>query len=223
MMFLRTVRCLLLLGLIAVSAHAGDSTPEPQELETFLKHFLREQPRFRATGLFTLKKAGKPAVVCEARIHFDKDVGAVFAYNTDARELEPWDFYYWKRHLALFVYDRERQTVLKSELQGAPLRPVFNFVWDVIEEGEKGRGLKSLIFSGLMRTRFEETSEAITVSFRKNLIPLPVRDLIFTFDPAYRLQSIKLTESDGSTHSFQVLQFQKTTEKLRKPKIRKKP
>jgi len=202
---------------------AGDSTPDPQTMQTFVKTLLREQPRFRANGIFTLKKAGKPAVVCGARVRFDKDVGAVFSYNTTGEDLEPWDFYYWKRTLALFVYDRERKTVVKSELLGTPLRPVFNFVWDVLEETGDEPGFKSLLFSGLMRMTLEETADSLEVTFRKQLIPLPIKELVFTFDTQHRLQAIHLTEADGSAHSFKVLQYQTTTEKLRKPKLQKKP
>lgn len=212
----------LLATVFFAGAHAGDSPPDTNNTETFLKTFLTEQPRFQASGIFTSRKAGKPPVTCGARVRFDKDVGAVFSYNTSGEEdLEPYDFYYWKRTLALFVYDRERNTIVKSELLGAPLRPLFNFVWDVVEEGEKGRGIKSLIFSGLMRMTVEENAGSISVVFTKNLVPLPIRELSFTFDTGYRLRAFKLTESDGSTHAFQVLQHSKLIEKLRRPKIQK--
>ena len=202
---------------------AGETIPpEPQNLETFLKAMLHKQPRFQATGIFTSKVPGKPAVSCGARVRFDKDLGAVFSYNTSGNDRNPYDFYFWKRSLALIVYDRGRTNVVKSELLGAPESLLFNFVWDVVEEGENGRGLMSLIFSGLMRMTLEQNDQAIQVTFRKYPVPLPVKELSFTFDPDYRLQAFKLTESDGGTHSFQVRNFQKNPEKLKKPKIQKK-
>ncbi len=222
----RRITLLSLLGiLLAFSAIPAGETlpPEPQNLETFLKALLRTQPRFQASGIFTSKVPGKPAVSCGARVRFDKDVGAVFSYNTTGEDLEPYDFYYWKRSLALIVFDRDRRNIVKSEFLGAPERPLFNFVWDVVEEGETGRGLMSLIFSGLMRMNLKQDEDSIQVTFRKYLVPLPIKELSFTFDVEYRLQAFKLTESGGDTHSFQVQNFQKLTEKLKKPKIQKKP
>ncbi len=220
--------CAIILPLLgvflsAVTCPAGETVPEPRSMETVIKTFLREQPRFRATGTFTSKVPGKPAVVTGARIRFDKDVGAVFAYNTSGEDLEPYDFYYWKRSLALFVYDRERDTILKSELQGAPLRTVFNFVWDVLEEGENGAGLKTLVFSGLMRMTLEKSAEIIKITFRRRMMPLPVREITFVLNRDSQLAEMKLTESNGSIHTFAVEQFQKTAEKLKKPRIQKKP
>jgi len=69
----------------------------------------------------------------------------------------------------------------------------------------------------------EQDEDSIQVTFRKYLVPLPIKELSFTFDVEYRLQAFKLTESGGDTHSFQVQNFQKLTEKLKKPKIQKKP
>jgi len=203
--------------------YSGETAPAPRDMETIIKAFLREQPRFRAAGIFTSKVPGKPPVVCGARIRFDKEVGAVFSYNTTGEELEPYDFYFWNRTLALFVYDRGRENILKSEIQGAPLRTVFNFVWDILDEAEEGAGLKTLVFSGLMQMTLDESGETIKIVFRKRMLPLPVKEITFVLNKDYELAEMNLTESNGSTHSFVVQQFQKTTEKLKKPKIQKKP
>lgn len=203
--------------------HGGETAPAPRDMETIIKAFLQEQPRFRAAGIFTSKVPGKPPVTCGARIRFDKDVGTVFSYNTTGEQLEPYDFYFWNRTLALFVYDRARKDILKSEMQGAPLRPVFNFVWDILGEAEEGAGLKTLVFSGLMQMTLDESGDSIRIVLRKRLMPLPVKDITFVLNKDYQLAEMNLTESNGSTHSFVVQQFQKTTEKLKKPKIRKKP
>ncbi len=219
----RAILFLLLVYLAVGVSLGGETAPAPRDRETIIKAFLQEQPRFRAAGIFTSKVPGKPPVTCGARIHFDKDVGAVFSYNTTGEELEPYDFYFWNRTLALFVYNRERKDILKSEMQGAPLRTVFNFVWDILKEAEEGAGLKTLVFSGLMKMTLDESGDTIRIVFRKRLMPLPVKDITFVLNKDYQLAEMHLTESNGRAHSFAVQQFQKTTEKLKKPKIQKKP
>lgn len=216
--------CWIILFLSGIClGYGGETAPAPRDMETIIKAFLREQPRFRAAGIFTSKVPGKPPVICGARIRFDKDVGTVFSYNTTGEELEPYDFYFWNRTLALFVYDRGRENILKSEIQGAPLRTVFNFVWDILDEAEEGAGLKTLVFSGLMQMTLDESGETIKIVFRKRMFPLPVKEINFVLNKDYELAEMNLTESNGSSHSFVVQQFQKTTEKLKKPKIQKKP
>lgn len=212
---------LLLAGVGAVSGRADDKGPEASPHD-FIRVFLREQPRFRVKGIFTIKKPGEPPIECGARLRFDRDAGAVFAYNTTGDEPEPYDFYFWKNSLALFVYDRHRTTVVKSEFLGVPYRPAFSFIWDVLRESSKGAGVRSFLFSGLMRMEMTPVSGGTEFSFIKRFGPISVDKVSFTFDEDYRLRSMHLEEKGGATYSFKTTLFEKMTKKLPRPNLKKK-
>jgi hypothetical protein len=212
-----------LLALIAVlpSASADDKGPETTPLD-FVRAFLREQPRFRIRGTFTIRKPGQPPFECGARLRFDRDVGAAFAFNTTGADAEPYDFYFWHNSLVLFVYDRDREHVTKAELLGIPYRPAFCFVWDVLREASKGAGVRSLLFSGLMRMDMSATQGGTEITFRKRFGPISVEKITFTFDGHYRLRSMVLVESGGGTYSFKTVAFEKMTRKLPRPNVKRK-
>jgi hypothetical protein len=214
---------ILLLLVVAISwtGRADDKGPDATPND-FIRAFLREQPRFRVKGVFTIKKPGEPPVECGARLRFDRDVGAVFAYNTTGDEPEPYDFYFWKNSLALFVYDRHRTTVVKSELLGAPYRPAFCFVWDVLRESAKGPGVRSFLFSGLMRMDMKPIRGGTEFTFTKRFGPISVEKISFTFDEDYRLRSMHLEEKGGATYSFRTVTYEKMTKKLPRPNVKKK-
>lgn len=216
-----------LLIFVAVFAAAllslrADDKGEPAGVDDFIRAFLREQPRFRITGTITIKQPGKPPVECGARIRFDRHTGAVFAYNTTGDEPEPWDFYFWNKNLALFVYNQDRSTVVKSEWLGAPYRPAFNFIWDVLREAEKGAGFRTLLFSGLMQMDMHTHGSITEIFFVKRFGPISVEKIAFVFDENYRLRSMQLTESSGATYSFKALTYEKLNKKLPRPNIKKK-
>jgi hypothetical protein len=210
---------LLAAGLLPLRA---DDKGEEAGVDDFIRAFLREQPRFRVTGNFVIRQPGKPAVECGARMRFDRDTGAVFAYNTTGADPEPYDFYFWNKNLALFVYDRNRSTVVKSEWLGVPYRPAFNFVWDVLREAEKGAGLRTLLFSGLMQMQMQTRGGVTEIIFLKRFGPISVEKVSFAFDPDYRLRSMHLLDSSGATYSFKTQTYERITKKLPRPNIRKK-
>ncbi len=201
----------------------ADDKGEAAGADDFIREFLREQPRFRISGIITIKKPGKPPVECGARIRFDRNTGAVFAYNTTGDEPEPWDFYFWNKNLALFVYNRDRSTVVKSEWLGAPYRPAFNFIWDVLREAEKGAGFRTLLFSGLMQMDMHTHGGITEIFFVKRFGPISVEKISFTFDENYRLRAMQLTESTGATYSFKAITYEKLNKKLPRPNIKKQP
>ncbi len=203
------------------SLHADDKGEEAGA-DDFIRAFLREQPRFRIAGAITIKQPGKPPVECGARIRFDRDTGAVFAYNTTGGEPEPYDFYFWNKNLALFVYNRDRSAVVKSEWLGAPFRPAFGFIWDVLREAEKGAGFRTLLFSGLMRMEMHARGGITEIFFVKRFGPISVEKISFVFDKNYRLRSMLLTETGGATYSFKALTYEKLSKKLPRPNVRKK-
>lgn len=216
-------RFLLIAALFAAAlqpAHADDKGEEAG-VDDFLRAFLREQPRFRVAGTLTIRKPGKTPVECGARMRFDRTTGAVFAYNTTGDEPEPYDFYFWNKNLALFVYDRDRTKVVKSEWLGAPYRPAFNFVWDVLREAEKGAGLRTLLFSGLMRMDMRSQGGVTEIFFVKRFGPISVEKISFAFDENYRLRSMLLTENSGATYAFKTKKYEKLNKKLPRPNIRK--
>lgn len=217
-------RFLLFSALIAAALLPlrADDKGEEAGVDAFIREFLREQPRFRITGSITIRQPGKPPVECGARIRFDSDTGAVFAYNTTGDEPEPYDFYFWNKNLALFVYSQDRSTVVKSEWLGAPYRPAFNFIWDVVREAEKGAGFRTLLFSGLMQMDMQTHGGITEISFVKRFGPLSVEKISFVFDENYRLRSMQLTESSGATYFFKALTYEKLTKKLPRPNIKKK-
>lgn len=202
----------LLLSLWQVQAGEGEPKPEIRE---FLNAFLKEHPRFRASGVLVSQEPGKPPVTCGARATFDRTAGAVFAYNTNAEKeaKDPYDFYYWNRTLTLLVYDRGRSTLEKREEVGAPYRSLFNFVWDVLKEAESGPGVKSLIFSGLMHAEIESRRDRTQITFHRRFGALPVRYLLFEFDRKRRLKTMTIVEGDGSSHIFHV----RSTQRLKSP------
>ena len=193
---------------------AGEGEPGP-DVREFLSAFLQEHPRFRASGILTSQEPGQKPVACGARATFDRESGAVFAYNTNGEKdaKDPFDFYYWNRSLTLLVYDRTRSERLKHEDLGAPYRTVFNFVWDVLKEAESGPGFKSLIFSGLMHMEIETRRDGTRLSFERRLGALPVREIVFTFDRKRRLKTMTIIEGNGSSHLFQV----RSTVRLKEP------
>jgi hypothetical protein len=211
----------LLLLLAASQSHADEKGPEASPND-FIRTFLSEQPRFRVRGTFTIKKPGQPPIECGARLRFDRDVGAVFAYNTTGDEPEPYDFYFWNNSLALFVYNRDRTSIVKSELLGAPYRPAFSFIWDVLSEASKGAGVRTFLFSGLMRMEMTAQGDTSEITFHKRFGPISVEKISFTFDEDYRLRSMLLVESGGNTYSFKTTSFEKVTKKLPRPNIKKK-
>jgi hypothetical protein len=217
----KTLAVLLLLLLGGTLAHADDKGPEASPND-FIRAFLTEQPRFRVRGTFTIKKPGQPPIECGARLRFDRDVGAVFAYNTTGDEPEPYDFYFWNNSLALFVYDRDRTNIVKSELLGAPYRPAFCFIWDVLREASKGAGVRTFLFSGLMRMEMTTQAGVTEITFVKRFGPISVEKISFAFDEGYRLRSMQLVETNGNTYSFRTISFEKMTKKLPRPNIKKK-
>lgn len=221
MALFKTICVLLLLAAGLAGALADDKGPEATPND-FIKAFLSEQPRFRVMGTFTIKKPGQPPIECGARLRFDRDVGAVFAYNTTGDEPEPYDFYFWNNSLALFVYDRERTTIVKSELLGAPYRPAFSFIWDILHEASKGAGVRTFLFSGLMRMEMSTQGGVTEITFVKRFGPISVEKISFTFDQGYRLRSMQLVETNGNTYSFKTSSFEKMTKKLPRPNIKKK-
>lgn len=217
----RTFAVLLLLVAWLAGASADDKGPEATPND-FIKAFLSEQPRFRVRGTFTIKKPGQPPIECGARLRFDRDVGAVFAYNTTGDEPEPYDFYFWNNSLALFVYDRERTTIVKSELLGAPYRTAFCFIWDILREASKGAGVRTFLFSGLMRMEMTTHGGETEITFVKRFGPISVEKISFSFDEGYRLRAMQLVETNGNTYSFKTSSFEKMTKKLPRPNIKKK-
>jgi hypothetical protein len=217
----RTFLALLGWGFAALAAHADDKGAEASPTD-FIRSFLTEQPRFRVKGTFTIRRPGEAPIECGARLRFDRDVGAVFAYNTTGDEPEPWDFYFWNNSLALFVYDRHRTAIVKSELLGAPYRPAFCFVWDVLREASKGAGVRTFLFSGLMRMEMTPHASGTEFTFHKRFGPISVEKVSFVFDEDYRLRSMLLVETGGTTHSFKTVTFEKMTRKLPRPNIKKK-
>ena len=217
----KTLLAVLWLALITTAARADDKGPEAKPSD-FIRAFLAEQPRFRVKGTFTIRKPGQPPVECGARLRFDRDVGAVFAYNTTGDEPEPYDFYFWNNSLALFVYNRDRTEIVKSELLGAPYRPAFSFIWDVVRESAKGPGVRTFLFSGLMRMEMTAQSSGTEITFDKRFGPISVEKISFSFDEGYRLRSMLLVETGGTTYSFKTVTFEKMTKKLPRPNIKKK-
>jgi hypothetical protein len=202
------------------SVWADDKGPE-MTAHDFVRAFLREQPRFRITGTLVTRKVNQPVVECGAKLRFDRELGAAFAYNTTGAGDWPYDFYYWNRTLHLFVYDTDRTTLIKAETLGAPYRTAFNFVWEVLREAEEGAGLTTLIFNGLMHLEVKPRPGGAEVLFTRRFGPLAVKRISFVFDDAYRLRSMALEETDGDTYHFKAQTFEKLTRKLPKPKLRK--
>jgi len=221
MPLIKTLLAILLLAVTAGSVRGDDKGPEASPND-FIRAFLSEQPRFRVNGTFTIKKPGQPPIECGARLRFDRDVGAVFAYNTTGDEPEPYDFYFWNNSLALFVYDQNRTTIVKSELLGTPYRPAFCFIWDILREAQKGAGVRTFLFSGLMRMEMAPISGGTELTFYKRFGPISVAKISFAFDADYRLRAMQLVETNGSTYSFKTATFEKMTKKLPRPNIKKK-
>lgn len=202
-------------------AVADDKGPETGPLE-FARVFLEEQPRFRIKGTLTIRKPGEPPVECGARLRFDRDTGAVFAYNTTGDEPEPYDFYFWNNSLSLFVYDRHRSRIVKAETLGAPYRTAFSFVWGVLREAEKGAGLRTLLLSGLMRLEMTPRPGGTEIAFHRRFGPISVEKISFLFDEAYRLRSFHLVQDNGTVFTFRTVTFEKTSRKLPRPNVRRK-
>jgi hypothetical protein len=200
---------------------ADEKGPEAQPLD-FVRAFLREQPRFRITGTLVTRKVNQPVVECGAKLRFDREVGAAFAYNTTGAEDWPYDFYYWNRTLHLFVYDTHRTTVIKAETLGAPYRTAFNFIWDVLREAEEGAGLTTFVFNGLMQMAVKARPDGAEVVFTRRFGPVSVKKISFVFDEAYRLRTMFFEETDGDTYFFKAQTYEKMPRKLPKPKVRKK-
>lgn len=211
-----------LLAVLSAPLRADDKG-EDTSVEAFIRTFLEEQPRFKVAGTFTIKQPGKPPVECGARLRFDRENGAVFAYNTTGADVEPYDFYFWNKNLALFVYDRQRTTVTKAEWLDTPYRMAFNFVWDVLREAEKGAGFHTLLFSGLMRMELRSRGGLTEVLFLKRFGPMSVEKITFVFDSAYHLRSMQLEEANGAVYSFKAQTYEKMNKKLPRPNIKKKP
>lgn len=187
------------------SAQAGSDSGSALD---YTRSFLERYPRFRAEGLMTSSLAGRPPYRCKVEVTFDKADSVFFEYNTDgAKNIIPYDLDYADHRLEETIYNRDRSEIIKSTVVGAPMRTIFNFVWDLLREAEEGVGFKSLIFNGLMSLNREDNSKGTIITLHRRIPAGPVEMVRFTFDDDQRLKRIDITQSEGNQHKIEIRRF----------------
>jgi len=196
----------LIVGMsLVASAKAGSDAGSALD---FVRSFLQQYPRFQAEGVMTSSLVGKAPYRCKVEMVFDKTDSVLFSYNTDAaKNIIPYDLAYADHRLRETVYNRDRSQELKSTVIGAPMRTIFNFVWDLLHEAEHGVGFNSLLFNGLMSMDREDFAKGTKVTLHRRIPAGPVEMVRFTFDNEQRLKRIEITQGDQSQHRIEIRRF----------------
>jgi hypothetical protein len=204
----RQVCCFLAVALgmlVVISARAGDDGGSALD---FVRSFLERYPRFRAEGIMTSTLVGKTPYRCKVEMLFDKTDSVLFSYNTDeSKNIIPYDFAYADHRLRETIYNRDRSQILKSTELGAPMRTVFNFVWDLLHEAEHGAGFNSFLFNGLMSIERNDLAKGTIITLHRRIPAGPVEVVVFTFDSDQRLRRIEITQGDGAQHRIDIRKF----------------
>ncbi len=101
--------------------------------------------------------------------------------------------------------------VLSIRDVGMPMRTIFGFVWDLLDEAEHGSGLRSFLFNGLMSVQEIDQPHRTQVVMERRLPGIPVKKVLFVFDDAYRLRSLQIFQSDGTVHRIEIRRFRTVT------------
>ncbi len=210
---LSVLTALLSLALLAAT-HAragGDSSLD------YAREFITRYPNFTAEGTMTSTLPGKPPYRCRIEIVFKEEGSMKFLYNTNAaKNIIPYDYAYAGRKLTETVYNRTRtETVSETEV-GAPNRTVFNFVWDLLSESQKGAGFRSLVLNGLMSVERQEANKRTRITLERRFPTIPVKSVVFTFDANQQLKFLNITQADGATHRIEILRFHGKETKITK-------
>lgn len=181
----------------------------------FLDDLLEASPNFHARGVMTSNYADKPTVKTNIALAFDKERGAWFAWDTAGKAKSfPYDWFFCDGQLQETVYDETRSRQIKRSMVGMPIRPLFNFVWSVVREVEKGPGVNTLLFKGVMKVDHQKTDDGYKVIFSRRLPPVTVERTTFRFDRAYRLKAIEVLESNGNRHKIEIRRYFPGTQPL---------
>lgn len=200
------IALLWLTGCLTEAQAGGEGSME------FVRTFLERHPSFKAEGVMTSTLSDHKAPYrCRIEIDFTKPGTLDFRYNTDAaRHIIPYDFVFAQKKLTETIYNRERSEILSRKELGAPTRTLFNFVADLLGEAEKGAGLKSLLFNGLMSVSESESSRRTQITLERRLPIIPIKTVHFTFDDDLRLRGLHILQADGSEHRLEVRRFRST-------------
>ena len=219
-------RCFLLaLALSALcllpSAQAGSDSGSALD---YTRSFLERYPRFRAEGIMTSSLPDRPSYRCKVEVTFNKADAVLFEYNTDgAKNIIPYDLDYANHRLEETIYNRDRSEIIKSTVVGAPMRTIFNFVWDLLREAEQGVGLNSLIFNGLMSLNREDNAKGTIITLNRRIPAGPVEMVRFTFDDEQRLKRIDIKQSEGNQHKIEIRRFRGSSADNDLPRVKGKP
>lgn len=206
---------LLLLASLGLSGAQDNKDVVVEDTWHFLNDLLNKAPRFHARGVMTSNYADKPTVKANVALAFDKDRGAWFAWDTAGKAKKfPYDWFFCDGQLQETVYDETRSKEIKKSMVGMPVRPLFNFVWGVLQEVEKGPGMNTFLFKGLMKVDHEKTDDGYKVIFSRRLAPIAVEKTTFRFDRAYRLKLIEVIESNGNRHKIEIRRYYPATQPL---------
>lgn len=198
----------LVLGVLFISS-AGAGSDGGSALE-YTRNFLERYPRFRAEGVMTSSLVDRAPYRCKVEVEFDKSDSVLFSYNTDAaKNIIPYDLAYANHQLRETVYNRDRSQEIKSTVVGAPMRTIFNFVWDLLREAEQGVGFNSLVFNGLMSIDRQDFEKGTTITLHRRIPAGPVEKVLFTFDSEQRLKKIEITQGDRSQHRIDIRKFRR--------------
>lgn len=196
----------LLLGWLALGssmAHAGG-----ENSLQYVRDFLTTYPAFRAEGTMTSVLPGKEPYRCRMEILFKKGGIMEFRYNTNgAKNIIPYDYFFENQRLWELIFNRDRSTLISKTEVGAPTRTLFNFVAELLEEAEKGAGLRSLVFNGLMSVEQNLVADQTQMTLERRFPGIPVKLVTFSFDEEKRLKSLKILQADGSEHRIVIRRF----------------
>lgn len=195
-----------MVGLSAASGKAGEG-----DSLGYVREFLTEYPDFIADGTMTSNLVNPTATYrCRVEIRFRKTEGMTFRYNTHgARNIIPYDYEFADKQLTESIYNRDRSELLERKVIGAPTRSLFNFVWEVVQEAEKGAGVRSLILGGLMSVEQTTGKDRSQIVLERRFPGIPIQKVSFLFDDERRLRGIDILRADGGAHHLLIRRFRR--------------